>query len=153
MAVNKAQPVRFLDKILRFYGLRINGRKFAVLGLAFKPKTDDMREAPSIDIIRGLLKRGAQVAAYDPVAMPAAGVSLPKTVRYAADPYDAARGADAAVILTEWNEFKELDLKKLKRLLKSPVIFDGRNIFSIESMKAGGFEYISVGRRVPRAGR
>ena len=150
VAVNKAQRMRFLNKILRFYGRRIKGRKIAVLGLAFKPNTDDMREAPSIDIIRDLMKRGAHVTAYDPVAMPAAKSILPREVRYAADPYAAALGADAAVILTEWKEFKELDLKRLKRILASAVIFDGRNIFSLDSMEKLGFRYTSVGRPVIR---
>ncbi|MBI4177883.1 UDP-glucose/GDP-mannose dehydrogenase family protein [bacterium] len=145
VAVNRAQRRRFLDKIVRFYGGRLKGRRFAVLGLAFKPNTDDMREAPAIDIIRGLVKRGAQVSAYDPVAMSAAQASLPR-ITYAPDPYAAAQGADAAVILTEWNEFKELDLRKLRRLLKHPVLFDGRNIFPPRQLSELGFQYISVGR-------
>lgn len=146
VAVNKAQRRRFLDKIIRFYSGRLKGRLIAVLGLAFKPNTDDMREAPSIDIIHGLLKRGARVAAYDPVAMPAAKQVISARVEYAADPYSAARKADAAAILTEWNEFKELDLLKLKRSLKHPVLFDGRNIFSSRHMAELGFRYVSVGR-------
>lgn len=146
VAVNKAQRQRFLEKIIRFYGNRLKGKRLAVLGLAFKPNTDDMREAPSIDIIRGLMKRGARVATFDPVAMAVARPMLPADVEYTTDPYSAARGADAVVILTEWNEFKELDLQKLKRLLKHPVIFDGRNIFSLDSMKKLGFRYTSVGR-------
>ena len=147
VATNKAQRVRFLDKIVRFYGGLLRGRRFAILGLAFKPNTDDMREAPSIDIIRGLMKRGASVAAFDPVAMTAARSCLPAAVDYVHDPYAAVTGADAAVILTEWNEFKELDLRRLKRLLKKPVIFDGRNLFSTGTMKQLGFQYVSVGRR------
>ncbi len=147
VAVNKSQRRRFLDKIIRFYKGRLAGRRFGVMGLAFKPNTDDMREAPSIDIIRGLLKKGAEVVAYDPVAMDAARRVLPSAVRYAQDPYRAVDGAAAAVILTEWNEFKELDLSKVKRLLARPVIFDGRNIFPVEDMEQMGFRYISIGRR------
>lgn len=147
VAVNKGQRMRFLDKIVRFYKNKLSNRRLAVLGLAFKPNTDDMREAPSIDIIRGLAKRGARITAYDPVAMSAARPLLPKTIAYASDPYGAAAGADAIIILTEWNEFKELDLRKIKRRVRSPVIFDGRNIFSTESVRRLGFRYISVGRR------
>jgi len=147
VAVNKAQRVRFLDKILHYYRGHVKGRRFAILGLAFKPNTDDMREAPSIDIVRGLIRRGARVAAYDPVAISIARPLMPAGVEYASDPYGAAKGAQAAVILTEWNEFKELDLRRLKRLLKTPVVFDGRNIFPLENMQKLGFRYISVGRR------
>jgi len=123
----------------------IRGKTIAVLGLAFKPNTDDMRDAPSIDIIELLRKDGAKVKTYDPQAEENARRII-KDVIFSKDPYDAAKGADLVIILTEWNEFKEMNLKKLKEVLKTPRIIDARNVFEPEKLKRLGFEYIGVGR-------
>jgi len=119
----------------------------AVLGLAFKPNTDDMREAKSVEVIHLLHQAGARVRAYDPVAMDNARPLLPAAVAFAGSPYEAAQGADAAVLITEWNEFKYLNLERLRGLLRRPVIFDGRNLYEPERMRRLGFEYHSVGRK------
>jgi UDPglucose 6-dehydrogenase len=142
--VNERQHHLMIDKIERLLG-DLRGREIAVLGLAFKPKTDDMRDAPSIDIIRDLLARGARVRAYDPVAMNAARTILPD-ISYAADEYAAVAGADALVFVTEWNEFRALDMERIKGLLRQPKIADLRNIYEPDAMRALGFEYVGVGR-------
>lgn len=123
----------------------IKDKTIGILGLAFKPNTDDMRNAPSIEIIQMLQREEAKIKAYDPVAIPVARGIL-KEVTYCKDSYDTANGCDALVILTEWEEFKRLDLKKIKRLMKAPIIVDGRNIFEPEKMKSLGFIYKSIGR-------
>ena len=125
----------------------LKGKTIGFLGLAFKPNTDDMREAPSIDIAAGFIQAGATVHAFDPVAMEVARGLLPAVEIYA-DPYEMARGCDALVVVTEWNEFKQLDLERIKELLKQPVIFDGRNIYDPVKMKALGFTYRGIGRVV-----
>jgi UDPglucose 6-dehydrogenase len=142
--VNERQHHLMIDKIERLLG-DLREREIAVLGLAFKPKTDDMRDAPSIDIIRDLLARGARVRAYDPVAMNAARAILPD-ITYAADEYAAVAGADALVFVTEWNEFRALDMERIKGLLRQPKIADLRNIYEPDAMRALGFEYVGVGR-------
>lgn len=123
----------------------IKGKTIGLLGLAFKPNTDDMRDAPSIDIAQALTAGGATVRGYDPVAMDVAGPILP-AVEMFDDPYSMAKGCDALMVLTEWNEFKQLDLEKVKALLKSPVIFDGRNIYEPDLMKEMGYKYRGMGR-------
>ena len=123
----------------------LKGKTIAILGLAFKPETDDMREAPAIDIINGLIERGAKVVAYDPVAMGEAAKVLPE-VKYVEDEYAAVAGADALVFVTEWNQFRALDMEKVKQLLKSPKIADLRNIYEPKVMRELGFEYVGVGR-------
>ena len=115
------------------------------MGLAFKPDTDDMREAPSVDIINSLLKEGAKIKAYDPEAMEKSKQIFTGVV-YCEDPYAVAKDSDALLILTEWNEFKELDFKKIKSLMKNPLVIDGRNIYNPEEMKKLNFKYISIGR-------
>jgi UDPglucose 6-dehydrogenase len=125
----------------------LDERVVAVLGLAFKPNTDDMREAKSIDVINALLDAGALVRAYDPVAMNNAAQVLPAAVRYCDSPYAAAEGADAVVLVTEWNEFKLLDLERLRGVMRRPVVFDGRNIWQPDRMRRLGFDYHSIGRR------
>ena len=135
-------------KAVRSVGAMIGGLKgktVGMLGLAFKPNTDDMRDAPSIDIAKELTAAGARVRAYDPVAMEVASAILP-AVEMCADAYTLAKGCDALMINTEWNEFKQLDLQKIKGLLKTPVIFDGRNIYDPELVKAQGFKYRGMGR-------
>ena len=117
----------------------------AIWGLAFKPKTDDMREAPSIDIINMLQKKGARIKAFDPVAMENASRLLTNVV-FTASPSQAAEGADALLILTEWNEFKQLDLKGIKKVMKKNFLFDGRNIYELEKVKNLGFIYKGIGR-------
>ena len=123
----------------------VKGKTIGLLGLAFKPNTDDMRDAPSIDIAQALTAAGAKVRGYDPVAMDVAGPILP-AVEMFDDPYSMSKGCDALMVITEWNEFKQLDLEKVKGLLTSPVIFDGRNIYDPEMMKKMGFKYRGMGR-------
>ena len=125
----------------------LDTRTFAVLGLAFKPNTDDMREARSVEVIGLLDAAGAAVKVYDPVAMPNARKLLPDSVVFCDSPYEAAEGADALVLVTEWNEFKFLNLERLRSVLRRPVIFDGRNVWEPERMRRLGFEYHSIGRR------
>jgi UDPglucose 6-dehydrogenase len=123
----------------------VRGKTIAVLGLTFKPNTDDMREAPSIDIIRTLQDSGARIRTYDPEGMEAAKAVL-TDVDYAEDAYDCARDADALVIVTEWNMFRALDLDRLKTILAEPVVVDLRNIYRSDDMRRRGFTYVSVGR-------
>jgi len=144
LQVNQAQRQWMLQK-LKTTLQPLRGKQIAVLGLSFKPNTDDIREAPSLYIIQGLLKEGAQVRAYDPAAMANMKRLLPQ-VRYASGPYQALRGAHAVVILTEWNEFRNLDLQRVRRLLKGPFFFDLRNIYPPGQLRSLGFEYHSVGR-------
>jgi UDPglucose 6-dehydrogenase len=123
----------------------LEGKTVAVLGLAFKPNTDDLRESPALDVINSLIHEGADVRAYDPAAMDNAREKLPG-VTFCSGPYEAARGADALLILTDWNEFKHLDLERIKSALARPVLIDGRNIYEPEAMRARGFNYYGIGR-------
>lgn len=141
---NERQRDAMIPKIERLVG-DLNGKKIGVLGLSFKPETDDMRESPAIEIIAEMTKRGATIKAYDPVAMSEARHYLPE-IEYAVDEYDAINGADALVIVTEWNQFRALDMEKVKALLKAPKIADLRNIYEPKEMRAMGFEYVGVGR-------
>ena len=143
--VNEAQKVRLVKKMQAHFG-SLKGKTIAVWGLAFKPRTDDMREAPSIAIINALLAQGAKVQAYDPQAERAARAVFGPRVAYAPRGYEALKGADALVIVTEWNEFREPDFSRMRSLMREPVIFDGRNLFSTEQMRAQGFTYFSIGR-------
>jgi UDPglucose 6-dehydrogenase len=142
---NARQKRCLLSKALKHYG-GVANRTFAVWGLAFKPKTDDMREAPSVEIIEGLLGKGARVQVHDPVAGPVAQRYFGNRVLYAPTCYDAAEGADGLFLVTEWNEFRRPDLTRLKRLMKSPVIFDGRNVFDPMKAREEGFTYFGIGR-------
>jgi len=143
--VNEDKRQRFLEKILK--ALQKNGgSRVAVWGLAFKPNTDDMREAPSIAVIKGLLARGVSVAAYDPVSMEEAKKVFGDTISYG-QAEEIIKGADALVILTDWNEFKQVDFELIKTSLNKPVVVDGRNIYNPQEMKDLGFKYYSVGRR------
>lgn len=121
------------------------GKRIGVLGLSFKPETDDMRESPATDIIKELIKRGATIKAFDPVSMAEAKHVLPD-IEYAADEYDAINGADLMVIITEWNQFRALDMEKVKKLLKAPKVVDLRNVYEPDDMRELGFEYVGVGR-------
>jgi len=123
----------------------LQGKRIGLLGLAFKPNTDDMRDAPSIDISNTIIAAGAQVRGYDPVARKTAAPLMP-AVEICENVYEMADGCDALVVVTEWNEFKQLDLTKVKGLLKSPVIYDGRNIYDPALMKEMGFAYRAIGR-------
>jgi UDPglucose 6-dehydrogenase len=145
---NAAQKRRMVDKIEKALG-SLEGKKIAVLGLAFKPNTDDMREAPALTILEALVAKGARIKAYDPEAMKEAAwrlQAIDERVTYCAGEYDAMKDADALVILTEWNQFRNLDLAKAKRLLKEPILFDLRNIYDRAQAEALGFIYIGVGR-------
>jgi UDPglucose 6-dehydrogenase len=122
------------------------GKTIALWGLSFKPRTDDMREAPAITIVEALLAAGAKVQAFDPEAMKNAKAVLGNRITYAAKSYDALAGADALALVTEWNEFREPDFNKMKKLMRSPVVFDGRNIYNKELMRSHGFTYYSIGR-------
>jgi UDPglucose 6-dehydrogenase len=143
-AVNTRQRLIIVEKLQKFFK-NLKGKKIAVWGLAFKPKTDDLREAPALDIIHCLLKLGAQVCAFDPVAQSKAQALLPQAVQFAPDLYAAASSADALLILTEWDEFRTPDFKKLKRLMRSKIIVDGRNILERTEVEKMGFEYGAVG--------
>jgi UDPglucose 6-dehydrogenase len=142
--VNRRQRQAMVPKIEKLVG-ELKGKTIAVLGLAFKPETNDMREAPAIYIIRELLVRGATVRAYDPVAMREAAEVLPE-VNYLADEYEAVTDADALVFVTEWNQFRALDMGRIRDLMRSPRIADLRNIYDPEDMRELGFEYVGVGR-------
>lgn len=142
--VNRKQRQAMVPKIEKLVG-ELKGKTIAILGLAFKPETDDMREAPAVDIIKALIERGAKVVAYDPVAMGEAAKVLPK-VQYVEDEYAAVADADALVFVTEWNQFRALDMKRIHDLMKSPRIADLRNIYQPEDMRELGFEYVGVGR-------
>lgn len=144
MKVNEKQKERMVEKIKGALGT-LKGKNIAVLGLSFKPNTDDLREAPSIKIITALQREGAKVKAFDPQAMDGAK-KIFKKIQYGKDPYDTARGADALVIVTEWNQFRNLDLNRIKNLMKSPVFVNLRNIYDPAKMRARGFRYSGVGR-------
>ncbi len=144
--VNTRQKMIMLPRMEQILG-GLEGKKIAVWGVAFKPRTDDIREAPALFLIEGLIAKGAAVSAYDPKAMDHARGSLPKSVRWAKNGYDALEGADALLLATEWNEFREPDFGRMKSLMRRALIFDGRNIFNPKTVKALGFEYVGVGRR------
>ena len=144
-AVNEAQKSWLVEKMLDHFG-SLKGKTIAVWGLAFKPKTDDMREAPAITIIEKLLAAGAQVQAYDPEAMRVARGLFGDRIKYGARSYEALTGADALALVTEWHEFREPDFAKMRKFMRAPVIFDGRNIYNRDQMKSLGFTYFSIGR-------
>jgi len=144
-AVNEAQKARLLAKLDAHFG-SLKGKTIAVWGLSFKPKTDDMREAPAITVVHGLLSRGARVQAFDPEAQKTARVIFGTRITYARSSYDALGSADALVIMTEWNEFRRPDFARMKRLMRQPVVFDGRNIYEPANMRERGFTYHSIGR-------
>ena len=144
--INRERAAHFVDLMAKALD-PLDGRAIAVLGLAFKPNTDDMREAKSVEVIERLLELGASVRTYDPVAMPSARRMLPAEVVYCESPYEAAAGADAVVLVTEWNEFKFLNLERLRAAMRRPVVFDGRNVWEPERMRRLGFEYHSIGRK------
>ena len=144
-SVNEAQKRRLVEKVTAHFGT-LKGKRIGVWGLAFKPRTDDMREAPAIPIVEGLLAGGAKVQAYDPQAIRTAQRIFRSRIGFAENSYEAVKGADALLIVTEWNEFREPDFARIRALMREPVIFDGRNIFSPAQMRALGFTYVSIGR-------
>ncbi len=143
--VNDRQKLRLLSKMQSHFG-SLKGKRIAVWGLAFKPRTDDMREAPSVPLIQGILAAGASVTAYDPEAIPIARGIFGSKITYAESSYAALKGADALAIVTEWNTFREPDFERIKKLLSQPLIFDGRNLYNPEQLRAHGFTYFSIGR-------
>ncbi|QDE88375.1 UDP-glucose 6-dehydrogenase [Myxococcus xanthus] len=143
---NERQKKLLVNKAAKHFG-SLEGRKFGVWGLAFKPKTDDMREAPSIEVIEGLIGKGAQVIAHDPVSPHTAKRVFGDRIRYASVPYEALEGVDGLFVVTEWNEFRHPDFERMKTLMKSPVVFDGRNVYDPARMRELGFTYYGIGRR------
>lgn len=144
-SVNEAQKSVLFNKIIRQFGKDLTGKTFAMWGLSFKPKTDDMREAPSLVLIEKILKAGGKVKAYDPVAIKEAKHTLHDTIEYAKDEYDALIDADALLVVTEWPEFRSPNFNVISKLLKSKIVFDGRNIFDLNEMKENGFIYHCIG--------
>lgn len=143
---NEKQKKLLVAKALKHFGGSVDGKTFAVWGLAFKPKTDDMREAPSIEIIEGLAAKGAKVKAFDPVATETAKRALKDRCQYMEKPYDALEGVDALFVVTEWNDFRNVDFGRMKSMMKQPVVFDGRNIYSPAKLREAGFTYYGIGR-------
>jgi len=145
MSVNQRQREHMVGKVLEAFSGDVSGRTFALLGLSFKPETDDIRDAPPIAIAQMLKEHGAAIRAFDPQAMPAASAELPD-VTMCKDAYEACHEADALLIVTEWNQFRALDLDRVKELLRDPILFDMRNIYDPATMRDAGFHYVSVGR-------
>jgi UDPglucose 6-dehydrogenase len=153
MGVNHDQKTVMVEKITGHFGADLSGKTFGIWGLAFKPNTDDIREAPALEIIRELLKRGAKVQAYDPEAMDSVRKYTQLDIRFVENRYDALDGADAMVLCTEWGEFRTPNFERIKLLMKSPTVFDGRNVYDMEKMEALEFNYYSIGRRNVLAGQ
>lgn len=145
--VNNLQRHAFINKIFQHFSDNVRNRKIALWGLAFKPRTDDMREAPSITVINALLNKGANISAYDPEAMKQARTVFNQELEFANSNYNALKNAEALVIVTEWNEFRQPNFDKMKDLMKTPVIFDGRNIYDPKIMREKGFIYYCIGRK------
>jgi UDPglucose 6-dehydrogenase len=145
-AVNVEQPIRFVERIRQHFEEKLAGKQIAVWGLSFKPRTDDMRESPALKMIERLLEYGAQVSAYDPEANDEAKHSLGSRVRIAASNYECVEGADALVLATEWQAFRNPNFEQMKKVMRTPVVFDGRNIYDPVRMRQMGFTYYAVGR-------
>jgi UDPglucose 6-dehydrogenase len=152
MEINYDQRKRFVTKLRHILG-GFRGKKVGLLGLSFKPNTDDMRDAPSVEIINLLLYEGAEVRAYDPVAMENARRVLGDGITYCKDPYEVAEGADALMLVAEWNEFKQLDMERIKGLMRQPVLMDGRNVYDPSRMRKLGFTYRGMGRGYHETGQ
>jgi UDPglucose 6-dehydrogenase len=148
--VNETQKARMVEKIKENLG-GLKGKTIGILGLSFKPNTDDVRESSAIPIIQGLLAEGARVKAFDPAAMEEARALLPR-IEYGTDSYDVAKESDALVLVTEWNQFRRLDLERIKSVMKTPVFIDLRNVYDPDQMRALGFKYSCVGRAKIEAG-
>jgi UDPglucose 6-dehydrogenase len=148
MDVNEKQKVVLTDKVLKYYKNEVTGKKFALWGLAFKPETDDIREAPALYIIKDLLAAGAEITVFDPEAMDNVKALLGDKISYAKDQYEALEGADALLIATEWSVFRNPDFEKMEEVLKNKVVFDGRNLFDLQKMIDLGYYYNSIGRKI-----
>jgi len=148
MNVNTIQKEILSEKIINYFDGNIEGKKIAIWGLSFKPNTDDIREAPALEIINNLLEKGAKIIAYDPEAMNNVKSLLGDKIEYAKDPYEAIQNAEVLAIVTEWNAFRMPDFDKMKNLLKEPIIFDGRNLYDVNDMLEKGFYYESIGRPI-----
>lgn len=148
MEVNAAQKLSIVGKVKKYFGNNLKGKKIALWGLAFKPDTDDIREAPALEIIRLLLNEGCQISAYDPEAMNNVRALLKDSIRYGNDEYDILKDADALVIATEWSVFRTPEFEKIASLMKNKLIFDGRNLYDLGQMKELGFTYHSIGRKM-----
>ena len=146
--VNLDQKKLLVRKVTDYFGENLNGFTIGVWGISFKPNTDDIREAPALTVIKGLLESGATIAVYDPQAMENASEVLGDSVRYASSVYDAVTGADAMVLVTEWTEFREPDFPRMAEIMKQPVIFDGRNVFNPDKLRKLNFTYFGIGRNV-----
>ena len=146
--VNQNQKRLLVRKVSEHFGDDLKDVKIGVWGISFKPNTDDIREAPAITLINGLLERGAGVSVYDPQAMQNASDIFGDSVRYASSVYDAVSGADAMVLVTEWTEFREPDFPRMSKIMRKPVIFDGRNVFNPAKLESMGFTYYGIGRNV-----
>lgn len=144
--VNARQRMSLVEKIKDFYQQDLTGKHFALWGLAFKPNTDDIREAPAMYIMDALLQAGASITAYDPEAMPNTALRMGTSIQYAKDPYDALENSDALIIATEWANFRTPDFQLMLSKIKDKVIFDGRNLYDVDRMKNSGFKYFSIGR-------
>jgi UDPglucose 6-dehydrogenase len=144
--INEAQKQLPLEQLDQRFGADLSGRTIGVWGLSFKPETDDMREAPALEVVEGLLERGAAVRVYDPEAMDVARTHFGDRVTYCKGNYEAIDGADALLILTEWQPFRRPDLDRMRTLMRSPIIVDGRNLFQPSKLREEGFEYYSIGR-------
>ena len=144
---NKKQRLNFIEKITNHFGENLNGKTFAVWGLAFKPKTDDMREAPAITIIKALLDKGAKIKAYDPKAFKSAEFIFKDKIEYSKNAYEATKNTDALLLFTEWNEFRRPDFEVLKNSMKQTIIFDGRNQYDTKKLKEKGFKYYCIGKK------
>ena len=147
MQVNDKQKLHLVEKMKAYFGDALKGKRIALWGLAFKPNTDDIREASALTIIQELTKAGVKVSAFDPEAVANVKKEIGDKIEYSANQYDALKDADALVIATEWSEFRTPDFNKMTSLLKNKVIFDGRNLFDLAQMEECGFHYESIGRR------
>ncbi|HSV30071.1 MAG TPA: UDP binding domain-containing protein, partial [Candidatus Omnitrophota bacterium] len=145
VAVNDERKKKMAEKVVKACGGSVKGKTVAVLGLTFKPNTDDMRDSPSLDIVPALKEAGAVIKAFDPEGMEEAKKLLPE-ITYCEDALATMAGADCVVVITEWNEFRALDIGRIKSLLKSPIVVDLRNVWDPEEMRAAGFTYVSIGR-------
>jgi UDPglucose 6-dehydrogenase len=148
MKVNEAQKLHLFPKIKKYFKNELTNKKIAFWGLAFKPNTDDIREAPALELIEALTGAGAKIAAFDPEAMANVKLEIGDKIEYSTNMYDALKNADALVIATEWSEFRTPDFTKMTALMNNTVIFDGRNLFDLQQMLECNFYYESVGRRV-----
>jgi UDPglucose 6-dehydrogenase len=148
MKVNERQKLVLGRKVKNYFGSDLSGLTFAIWGLAFKPETDDIRDAPALELIKELTEAGAQLRVFDPEAMPNVKHTVGDKIYYAQDQYDAITGASALIVVTEWSEFRNPDFQRIYGILKHPAIFDGRNVYSLEKMQQHSFYYESIGRKV-----